>query len=614
MKRRLALLLALSLTFASVPATFAGAAETANAAETEVVTEIEQEEANGDAVSEQAEESVTEEEAAGQEATEELKETAEAGNGATEAVDTENAEEAVEAGETANEADTEEVAAGTTETEVAAVVEPEVSTVEKEAKEAGKKTGWVNEDGKYYYYNSSSAKLTGWQQIGGHWFYLAPWDNGAMLTGFQKLDGKTYYFNDTGRLVTGGWNKVGSKWYYMNSNGSVRTGWQKIDGKWYYLSGWDNGAMLTGMQKLDGTNYFFNSSGEMATNSWKSSNGKWYYFGSSGAALKGWQKINGHWFYLAPWDNGAMLTGFQKLDGKTYYFNSQGRMATGWQKINGKWYMFHSSGYELFGWQKDGSNWYYLARWNDSTKGWTTGAMVTNWQTLDGVWYYFDRGTGAMVNKPTVLGGALWFFWPNGHYDGKQGWKKLGNSWYYVRSDGMCARSQYIDGYWLDASGRWGGMQAKAQGYSSSTKYLILVDKTTYTVGVFYGSKNNWSLLKEWPCTHGGSKTPNGTWTVDWRQKNRSEKYGWAEFTGSSAAYAYHISAGNYFHSILYSKLYEGTNYGSKYWNRNPETAEVIDPDLYWDGSNGCIRLELQNAKWLWDNVPMGTTVVIYNS
>ena len=157
-------------------------------------------------------------------------------------------------------------------------------------------------------------------------------------------------------------------------------------------------------------------------------------------------------------------------------------------------------------------------------------------------------------------------------------------------------------------------MSTKAQGYYSDTKYLILVDKTTYTVGVFYGSKGNWSMLKEWPCTHGGSKTPNGTWTVDWRQTNRSEKYGWAEFQGSSAAYAYHISAGNYFHSILYEKLYEGTNYGSKYWNRDPRYATIVDPDMYWNGSNGCIRLELENAKWLWDNVPTGTKVVIYNS
>jgi hypothetical protein len=51
MKRRWALLLALSLTFASIPVTGAGAAEAAATADTEIVTEIAPEETPGDGVS-----------------------------------------------------------------------------------------------------------------------------------------------------------------------------------------------------------------------------------------------------------------------------------------------------------------------------------------------------------------------------------------------------------------------------------------------------------------------------------------------------------------------------------------------------------------------------------
>ena len=29
--------------------------------------------------------------------------------------------------------------------------------------------------------------------------------------------------------------------------------------------------------------------------------------------------------------------------------------------------------------------------------------------------------------------------------------------------------------------------------------------------------------------------------------------------------------------------------------------------------SHGCVRLEVQNAKWIYDNIPRGTTVVVYN-
>ena len=40
--------------------------------------------------------------------------------------------------------------------------------------------------------------LAGWQQIGGKWYYL---DDGAMVTGTKKINGKTYTFNSSGVWV-----------------------------------------------------------------------------------------------------------------------------------------------------------------------------------------------------------------------------------------------------------------------------------------------------------------------------------------------------------------------------------------------------------------------------
>lgn len=495
MKRRLAWLLALSLTFASLPAVGAGAAEN-TVAGTEVVTEMTQEETTGDAASEQTE--VVE-------STEEDKEEAAAAGtsdqGTTEKEEA-DPEETVENSEEENEEgiSEEDAAAGATDTEFAAEVEPVEDTVEKDAKEATKKVGWVADSGKWYYYSSSGQLMTGWQNIGGKWYYLSRWDNGAMLTGFQTLDGQEYYF---------------------------KPGW--------------------------------------------------------------------------------------------------GYMVTGWQVINGRYHLFNSSGHHLLGWQKDGGKWYYLAKSDgyydysgrEASDTWyEKGAMLQNWQILDGYTYYFVVGSGAMVSTPTKLSGLVYFFWSNGHFDDTKGWKRNGY-WYYVGDGGYCLTNQYVDGYWLDANGRWGkAMDLKAQNYSSNTGYLILVDKTTYTVGIYQGRKGAWTQIKEWPCTHGGSKTPNGEWTIDWHQTNRSEKYGWAEFKGSSACYACHISAGNYFHSILYEKLWQGSSDGpgTAYWNLNPANATVIDPDMYWNGSNGCIRLQTENAKWVWYNIPKGTKVVVYNS
>ena len=60
--------------------------------------------------------------------------------------------------------------------------------------------------------------------------------------------------------------------------------------------------------------------------------------------------------------------------------------------------------------------------------------------------------------------------------------------------------------------------------------------------------------------------------------------------------YATRFKEGYYYHSILYD------GYGEK----------VINPTLGTAISNGCIRLATQNAKWIYDNIPDGTIVVIH--
>ena len=40
-----------------------------------------------------------------------------------------------------------------------------------------------------------------------------------------------------------GWNLINSKWYYLNESGAMETGWLCINDKWYYLA--NNGVMLS---------------------------------------------------------------------------------------------------------------------------------------------------------------------------------------------------------------------------------------------------------------------------------------------------------------------------------------------------------------------------------
>jgi lipoprotein-anchoring transpeptidase ErfK/SrfK len=133
-------------------------------------------------------------------------------------------------------------------------------------------------------------------------------------------------------------------------------------------------------------------------------------------------------------------------------------------------------------------------------------------------------------------------------------------------------------------------MANKANGYSSSTKWLLLVNRSTNRVGIFKGSKGNWSLYKYWSCSTGKKSTPTvkGSFTI----KNRGYSFG-----NGYTCYYWTQFYGNYlFHSVLY---YQGTK-------------RVMDGRLGQNLSHGCVRLNISNAKWIYNNIPRGSKVVVY--
>ena len=159
---------------------------------------------------------------------------------------------------------------------------------------------WV-QDGFWYYLGADGVMVKGWKQLEWNgvtdWYYFKTYapNSGSMMTGWQFLGGKWYYMASSGKMLTG-WQQLGGKWYYLDPvNGDMETGWQQLDGKWYYMDP-TNGDMKTGWQKVGNTWYYMNASGAMVTG-WQrlSWNGvtNWYYFQSSGAmatsgTIDGW--------------------------------------------------------------------------------------------------------------------------------------------------------------------------------------------------------------------------------------------------------------------------------------------------------------------------------------
>jgi hypothetical protein len=146
-----------------------------------------------------------------------------------------------------------------------------------EEKPTTQKQGWVQENGKWFYYDQSNNKQSGWVQVNGAWYYLA--QDGEMKTGWLNQGGSWYYLTDSGFMKTG-WQKVNGTWYYLNGSGAMQTGWLNQSGTWYYLN--NSGSMQTGWIRQSGTWYYLTESGSMKTG-WYQVNTKWYYSYSSGA-------------------------------------------------------------------------------------------------------------------------------------------------------------------------------------------------------------------------------------------------------------------------------------------------------------------------------------------
>ncbi|HEW5454569.1 TPA: RICH domain-containing protein, partial [Streptococcus pneumoniae] len=57
----------------------------------------------------------------------------------------------------------------------------------------------------------------------------------APKTGWKQENGMWYFYNTDGSMATG-WLEYNGSWYYLNANGAMATGWLEYNGSWYYLN------------------------------------------------------------------------------------------------------------------------------------------------------------------------------------------------------------------------------------------------------------------------------------------------------------------------------------------------------------------------------------------
>lgn len=152
-------------------------------------------------------------------------------------------------------------------------------------------TGWQEIEGKMYYFSLETGEmLTGWQEIDWEMYYFSL-ETGEMLTGRQKIDEKFYYFDEDGILQIAGWAEDDGITYYCGKKGVLVSGWKKIEGDKYYFSN-KNNEMFIGLHKIGKDYYIFNKNGQLAQSDGISiirADEEIYCAGADGKAASGWQ-------------------------------------------------------------------------------------------------------------------------------------------------------------------------------------------------------------------------------------------------------------------------------------------------------------------------------------
>ena len=422
-------------------------------------------------------------------------------------------------------------------------------------------SGWVLTGGSWYLAEGSGALKTGWQRVNGAWYYLDPID-AKMATGDVAVGGNSYYLDDSGAMVASAWVRDASGvWRWYGTDGALLSA---IDGlKATFADGsvrsgltqlgntWyllDANVIQTGEQVVDGKVHLFDEKTGEAVTGWQKSTDGFWLRYDAQGAMQNGWVWDGAWYYLDP-ETGVMKTGWAQVDGAWYLLSASGAMRTGWNNVGGTWYLMRSTGAMCTGWAWDGSAWYYLESW---------GGMHTGWLSLNGTWYFLDYDSGYMHT----------------------GWTWAGGQYYWFNEDGSLGS---VDCTWRDMF-QW------AQSYYSSTNWLMLTDTSGCRTAIYYGRHGAWRPVKEWICSPGAPATPTVT----------------GEFTVTGKGYSF----GNGFTCYYYTQFYGDYLYHSVLYYQN--SFRVMDGRLGMHLSHGCVRLDIDNAKWIYDNIPYGTKVIIW--
>ena len=247
----------------------------------------------------------------------------------------------------------------------------------------GEKNGWVEENGKKYWYEKGVKQgTTGrgkeiYDPDSDAWYWLDAVQGGAMTVSkdvYQESAAGQWADKPDG---TG-------KWVRYDENGHMVKGWQTTEKGTYYFDP-TFGTMAKGVTEIDGVPCAFDqNTGIGLDKQWVTINGADYWYekgvrqGLEGRGKEIYDPASDAWYWLDSVDQG------KKATSKDVYQESEAGQWADRADGTGKWVRYDAQGHMIKGWSAD-KRYYFDPIY---------GTMAKGDAVIDGRTYHFDKNTG----------------------------------------------------------------------------------------------------------------------------------------------------------------------------------------------------------------------------
>ena len=247
----------------------------------------------------------------------------------------------------------------------------------------GEKNGWVEENGKKYWYENGVKQGTEgrgkeiYDPDSDAWYWLDAVQGGAMTVNkdvYQESKAGQWADRPDG---TG-------KWVRYDENGHMVKGWQTTEKGTYYFDP-TFGTMAKGVTEIDGVPCAFDqNTGIGLDKQWVTINGADYWYengvrqGLEGRGKEIYDPASDAWYWLDSVDQG------KKATSKDVYQESEAGQWADRADGTGKWVRYDAQGHMIKGWSAD-KRYYFDPIY---------GTMAKGDAVIDGRTYHFDKNTG----------------------------------------------------------------------------------------------------------------------------------------------------------------------------------------------------------------------------